>query len=81
MKECPLCQKKSMMVGRFVKFRAAKYNPTVKKRKQPNLQWFTFPSKEELPRLGKKNLSSYANKRVKICTKCIKRLHKTDLDS
>ncbi len=78
MKKCPICQKKSIMVGRFVKFRATKYNPTGKKRKQPNLQWFTFADKETIPCIGKKDLSCFANKRVKICTKCIKRLNKTD---
>jgi len=47
------------MVGRRVKLRG-KYNPTIKKRKYPNLQWVRLPS----------------GKRVKACTKCIKALGK-----
>ncbi|PJE58119.1 MAG: hypothetical protein COU81_02335 [Candidatus Portnoybacteria bacterium CG10_big_fil_rev_8_21_14_0_10_36_7] len=35
-----------------------KYNPTTKRRKYPNIQWVTLPS----------------GKRVKACTKCIKRM-------
>lgn len=44
-----------MMVWKLVKLRG-KYNPTVKKRKYPNLQWVKLPSGE----------------RVKACAKCIK---------
>ena len=58
-KECALCGKSSMMVWQFRKLRG-KYNPTVKKRKQPNLQWVTLAS----------------GKRVKACTKCIKAMAK-----
>lgn len=58
-KECALCGKSSMMVWRLKKLRG-KYNPTVKKRKQPNLQWVTLPS----------------GKRVKACAKCIKAMAK-----
>jgi ribosomal protein L28 len=43
------------MVWQLKKLRG-KYNPTVKKRKQPNLQWTKLSS----------------GKRVKACTKCIK---------
>jgi len=60
MKQCAICGKKSMMVWRRVRFRAEKYNPTVKKRKQPNLQWVKLSS----------------GKRVKACAKCIKALNK-----
>ena len=60
MKQCAICGKKSMMVGKRVRFRAEKYNPTGKKRKQPNLQWVRLNSE----------------KRVKACAKCIKALAK-----
>ncbi|MBU4023135.1 hypothetical protein KJ591_02115 [Patescibacteria group bacterium] len=39
----------------------SKYNPSPKKKKNPNLQWVTLASGE----------------RVKACTKCIKTLQKT----
>ena len=54
-KQCTICGKKSIMVWKLKKLRG-KYNPTVKKRKQPNLQWTKLSS----------------GKRVKACTKCIK---------
>jgi len=38
-----------------------KYNPTGKKRQHPNLQWVTLPD----------------GKRMRICTKCLKKLFKT----
>ena len=45
------------MVGGYSnRVRATKYNPTVKSRQQPNLQWATFPD----------------GHREKICTKCLK---------
>ncbi len=56
-KECTICKKGSMMVQKRKKLRG-KYNPTIKKRKYPNLQWVTLPS----------------GKRVKACAKCIKKL-------
>ena len=37
-----------------------KFNPTARRRQYPNLQWLTLPS----------------GKRVKACTKCIKRRSK-----
>ena len=49
------------MVQRRVKLRG-KYNPTVKKRKKPNLQWVRLPAQ--------------AGKRVLACAKCIKALSK-----
>jgi len=54
-KECAICGKKSIMAWTLVKLRG-KYNPTIKKRKYPNLQWVRLDS----------------GKRVKACTKCIK---------
>ncbi len=56
---CAICEKSSRMVGKLVKLRG-KYNPTIRLRKQPNLQWVKLPS----------------GKRVKACTKCIKALAK-----
>jgi ribosomal protein L28 len=54
-KTCSICGKSSMMVMRLVKLRG-KYNPTIKKRKYPNLQWLHLPT----------------GKRVLACAKCIK---------
>ncbi|PIS17485.1 MAG: 50S ribosomal protein L28 [Candidatus Nealsonbacteria bacterium CG09_land_8_20_14_0_10_42_14] len=58
-RQCAICGKKGKMVWKLKKLRG-KYNPTIKKRKQPNLQWATLSS----------------GKRVKACTKCIKTLGK-----
>ncbi|MBU4284806.1 50S ribosomal protein L28 [Patescibacteria group bacterium] len=43
------------------KKKMSKYNPTCKKRKYPNLQWVVLNN----------------GKRVKACTKCIKKIAKT----
>jgi ribosomal protein L28 len=59
MRQCTICGKKSQMTWKLKKLRG-KYNPTAKKRKQPNLQWVKLPS----------------GKRVKACAKCIKALSK-----
>ena len=61
MKQCAICGKGSLMAGQRKKL-MSRYNPTPKKRKQPNLQWVrtSFDSK----------------KRVKACTKCIKAIAK-----
>ncbi|MEK7178871.1 MAG: 50S ribosomal protein L28 [Patescibacteria group bacterium] len=57
-KQCALCEKGSMMGGRYSnRVRATKFNPTGMKRKQPNLQWATFPD----------------GGRKKICTRCLKK--------
>ena len=61
MKTCSVCNKGSRMVQKLVKLRG-KYNPTIKKRKKPNLQWLKLPSGE----------------RVLACTKCIKSIGKTN---
>jgi len=58
-KQCSICGKKYTWAWRRVKLRG-KYNPTIKKKKKPNLQWVRLPSGE----------------RVKACTKCIKALSK-----
>jgi len=58
MKVCPLCQKGSLVAGGYSnRIRATKYNPTGKRRRQPNLQWASLPS----------------GGRVKICTSCLKK--------
>ncbi|KKS26241.1 MAG: hypothetical protein UU87_C0003G0161 [Parcubacteria group bacterium GW2011_GWA2_42_11] len=57
---CAICGKSSQLTTVLVKLRG-KYNPTTKKRQQPNLQWVRLPS----------------GKRVKACVKCIRTLHKT----
>jgi len=59
-KQCTICGKTSLMAGQRKKL-MSRYNPTPKKRKQPNLQWV---------QLGPNN------KRVKACTKCIKTIGK-----
>ncbi len=57
--KCENCGKTSTLVWRLKKLRG-KYNPTIKKRKYPNLQWAHLAS----------------GKRVKYCTKCIKAMNK-----
>ena len=59
--KCPLCKKGSRMVTSRVLLRG-NYNPTGKTRKYPNLQWARIPGQDS---------------RMKICTDCIKTLHKT----
>ncbi len=65
-KQCAICKKGSIMVWKLRKLRG-KYNPTVKKRKYPNLQWVRLPA-------GKTGLPS--GKRVLACAKCIKAMAK-----
>jgi len=69
-KQCAICAKKSGMVWKLKKLRG-KYNPTIKKRKYPNLQWVRVP-------LGIKKgaLKKFAGKRILACTKCIKAIGK-----
>jgi len=57
--QCAICGKGTRMVGKLIKLRG-KYNPTIKKRKYPNLQWVRLAS-------GKRDLA---------CAKCIKALSK-----
>jgi len=57
-KHCAICEKTGNTAGGYSnRVRATKYNPTGKRRQQPNLQWATIPSGE----------------RIKICTRCIKK--------
>ena len=69
-KQCAICGKKGKMVGHRVKLRG-KYNPTIKKRKKPNLQWARVP-------LGikKESFREFAGKRIRICTRCLKAMGK-----
>lgn len=54
---CAVCKKGYNFAWRIVKLRG-KYNPTIKRKQKPNLQWVKLPS----------------GKRVKACAKCIKAL-------
>ena len=69
-KQCTICGKKSMMVQKLKKLRG-KYNPTVKKRKYPNLQQLRVPAD-----IKRKAYKKFAGKRVLACAKCIKTLGK-----
>jgi len=69
-KKCAICGKSSMMVWHRVKLRG-KYNPTIKRRKYPNLQWVYVPV--DINRMAYK---PYAGKKIKACAKCIKTLSK-----
>lgn len=59
-RQCFVCKKKYLFAWRRVKLRG-KYNPTVKRKQKPNLQWAKLPS----------------GKRILVCVKCIKTLSKT----
>jgi len=69
-KECKICKKGGMMVWKLKKLRG-KYNPTIKKRKYPNLQWVKIPLDTK-----KSAYKQFAGKRVLACAKCIKTLGK-----
>ncbi|MFH1894437.1 MAG: L28 family ribosomal protein [Patescibacteria group bacterium] len=56
---CAICEKRYSFAWRLVKLRG-KYNPTIKRKQKPNLQWTRLAS----------------GKRVKACTKCIKAMGK-----
>ncbi len=60
-KKCAICGKTSVIIQRHKKLRG-KYNPTIKVRKYPNLQWVKLAS---------------AKSRIKACAKCIKAIAKT----
>jgi len=68
--KCAICGKTYIKTITLKKLRG-KYNPTSKKKKYPNLQWVKLP-----PRTATK-LGLTANKRVRACTKCIKKLYKS----
>jgi len=67
---CPICQKRSQVFIGLNKLRG-KYNPSTKRRRNPNLQWAQIPIEEK-----RKAFKDFLGKRVKICTKCIKTLAK-----
>jgi ribosomal protein L28 len=54
-RQCAICGKTGLKAVRRVKLRG-KFNPTAKRRQNPNLQWVRLDS----------------GKRVKACAKCIK---------
>lgn len=57
MKQCPICKKGSNVAGGYSnRVRATKFNPTGKRRQQPNLQWAKLAD----------------GTRVQICTRCLK---------
>ncbi|MFH1657122.1 MAG: hypothetical protein ABH919_01530 [bacterium] len=68
--QCVVCEKKTTVVGKLIKLRG-KYNPTIRKRKYPNLQWAYIPADTKKPAYRE-----FAGKRIKICAKCIKALAK-----
>ncbi|NIP28398.1 MAG: 50S ribosomal protein L28 [Phycisphaerae bacterium] len=55
-KQCPICNKGSIVGGRYAQFRATNFNPAGKVRRYPNLQWARFSD----------------GSRQKICTRCLK---------
>jgi ribosomal protein L28 len=69
-RKCAICGKKSTLVWRLVKLRG-KYNPTIKRRVYPNLQWARIPIG-----IGKESYRKFAGKRILACTKCIKVMEK-----
>jgi len=71
MATCLLCEKKPKRAVRRVKLRG-KFNPTKVYQQKPNLQWVTLSTDE----LIKRKLPA-TKKRIRACTKCIKRLYKT----
>lgn len=70
-KQCAICGKGSRVFGQRKKLRG-KYNPTVKRRKYPNLQWVKIPLDIKL-----KKYQEFRGKRILACTKCIKRISKS----
>ena len=70
MKTCAICEKGSVTGGKR-SFLRSHYNPTNTVRKYPNLQWAKLPISSKMA--GQNGSSGM---RVKVCTKCIKKLHK-----
>ncbi|MFQ5752092.1 MAG: bL28 family ribosomal protein [bacterium] len=69
MRKCNLCGKGSKIVGSRRLLRGH-YNPVNKSRKYPNLQWARL-------RRGLGGQARVGGRRVKVCTKCLKSLHKS----
>ena len=70
MKRCKICAKKRNLARRLKKLRG-KYNPTIKRKQKPNLQWLKVPIGIKKP-----IFRDFAGKRILACTKCIKTLAK-----
>ena len=70
MKTCKICAKKRNLARRLKKLRG-KYNPTMKRKQKPNLQWLKVPIGIKKP-----IFRDFAGKRILVCTKCIKTLAK-----
>ena len=67
---CQICGKTGTIVQKRKKLRG-KYNPTIKKRKYPNLQWVRIPIN-----IKKEAYKKFVGKRALACAKCIKALGK-----
>jgi ribosomal protein L28 len=70
MKRCKICAKKRNLARRLNKLRG-KYNPSLKRKQKPNLQWVKIPIEIKKP-----VFKDFAGKRILACTKCIKTLAK-----
>jgi len=70
MKQCAICQKRRNLAWRLKKLRG-KYNPTIKRKQKPNLQWVRIPIGIKKPLYRE-----FAGKRILACAKCIKTLSK-----
>jgi ribosomal protein L28 len=70
-KQCRICEKKGKIVWRRVKLRADKYNPTIKRKQYPNLQWVRVPLD-----IKKEIFKKFRGKRILACRKCIRTLEK-----
>ncbi len=71
-KQCAICGKKSVLAWRLKKLRG-KYNPTIKRKKYPNLQWVRVPIDIKKPAY-----KNFAGQRILACTKCIKAMAKRE---
>ncbi len=69
-KKCQICEKKPVMESGRKKLMSM-YNPTPKKKKQPNLQKTFVPLN-----VSKEGFKKFAGKKIVACTKCIKTLSK-----
>ncbi len=74
-KECKIC-KKIAIKGRQYKKTMSQYNPTPWKKKKPNLQIATIT--RDVKDRKNREYSLYMGKKVLMCTKCIKTMHKVD---
>jgi ribosomal protein L28 len=71
-RECQICGKKGILVQRRKKLRG-KYNPTVKQKQQPNLQWARVPLD-----IKREAYKKFAGKRALMCAKCRRTIAKPD---